>query len=82
MFSVKPFEFGGETNGFQILVMQSAEDRDRLIAAFERYVDAGYNPNDIIDRVFEEEGIEEKDLLDSDIAILNKRISEYYNKRR
>ena len=32
-------------NGFNMMIMQSQEDTDKLIKAFENAINAGYNPN-------------------------------------
>lgn len=80
MFRVEPIDLSHQ-DGFHTMIMQSAEYRDQLIPAFKRYVDMGYNPNDVIDKVFSELSINENDLIDSDVAAINRTIEDYYKRR-
>lgn len=81
MFSVEPINLS-HYNGFHTMIMQSSEDKTRLIAAFKRYIDMGYNPNDVIDRVFRETHVNESDLLDEDVKTINRTIEKYYKEKR
>ena len=81
MFNVDIMNINAK-NGFQAMFVSSADARDRLIKKFKVYVDAGYDPNDVIDRVLKETGINEDDLLDEDVDILNRTIEDYLIRRK
>jgi len=74
-------------NGFMNQIMQSQQDTDKLIQDFEQYIKAGYNPNAVADKIFQNRGIRETDLTAADKKRLERKVEEIwqayqYNTRR
>ena len=67
-------------NAIDIAIMQSSEDTDKLIACFEKYIKKGYDPNDVIGKVFNECGIRESDLEQPDILRINRTVEKLYRR--
>lgn len=69
-------------NGAQAMIMQSQEYTDKLIEQFGMAIAAGYNPNDIIDDVFNKVGCSDADLTNSDKQRLMRTVEKMYQTKR
>lgn len=88
MFSVCGINFqsgayyNGKMNGAQAMIMQSQEYTDKLIEQFGVAIAAGYNPNDVIDDVFNKVGCSDSDLTNSDKQRLMRTVEKMYQTNR
>lgn len=80
-FSHGVFDTKGKINGFQTMVMNSQQLTDKLIREFKKEIDAGGDPNEVRDLVFERCNASETDLLDSDARRLIREVENYYKGR-
>lgn len=75
--------FGGgggapRINGMEVMIMQSSENADKVIADFEEAIAKGYDPNKVIDQILTNRGLKESDFTDSDIKRINRRVEAIY----
>lgn len=92
MFSLSELSFGQPTsaykdyldnhlnklNGMSLMIMQSAENADKVISDFEEAIARGLNPNSVIDDVLAKRGLSESDFTDEDILRINRRVEAIY----
>ena len=73
-FNSSPY-YNGKFNGADGYIMQSQEYTDQLISEFERLVAAGYNPNTVVEDVFDSVGVTESDLTEFDKQRLMRKVN-------
>ena len=78
-FNITPLNLK-EYNSYHYLIMQSAENTDKLIACFEKYIKRGYNPNVILEDVFEECGLSQDDIEEPDVIRLKETVEKLYRR--
>lgn len=86
MFSMSDINFANgvygsspaKLNGLEAFIMQSAENVDTVVKDFKRAIEAGYDPNSVIDEVLAHHRLTEKDFTSSDIKKLNRQVEEIY----
>ena len=71
---------GGKVNGFDIMIMESDEKRQKLENTFEQVIKAGHNPNDIQDYIYDKLGFGPNDLIESDKILLKTKVEELYKR--
>lgn len=71
---------GGKVNGFDIMLMESDEKRQKLENAFEQAIKAGHNPNNIQDYIYDKLGFGPNDLIESDKILLKTKVEELYKR--
>lgn len=71
----------GHPNGFHMMIMQSQEDTDKLIKAFENAINAGYNPNVVQDEIYRKVGVSPSDLTPEDRYRLARKVESIYKAR-
>ena len=71
----------GHPNGFNMMIMQSQEDTDKLIKAFENAINAGYNPNVVQDEIYRKVGVSPSDLTPEDRYRLTRKVESIYKAR-
>ena len=59
-------------------VMNSSQNADTIIRAFEAAIRAGYHPNEVEQRIYAETGINPADLTPSDKNRIQRRVEEVY----
>ena len=64
------------------MIYQSDSDADRLIKEFEKYINAGYDPNVVSAQVFSNLNINADDLMPYDIERVQRKVEEIYKSKR
>ena len=64
------------------MIYQSDSDADRLINEFEKYINAGYDPNVVSAQVFSNLNINADDLMPYDIERVQRKVEEIYKSKR
>lgn len=67
----------GMGNGFNLYVMNSHENADKLISAFKKEYKAGMVPNDVIDYVLDKYNINEDFFTDADVKRINREMTNF-----
>lgn len=76
-FRTNPY-YDGRLNGVDLAIMESQQNADRLISCFEQAIRAGYNPNDVANRIYKETGIMPEDLTAFDRKRVERKVEEVY----
>lgn len=66
-------------NGATYWIMQSQENRKKVFKKLKEAILKGYNPNDIIDEILEQENLSTKDFTPFDLKKLISDIEDFYN---
>jgi len=59
-------------------IMNSSQNVDTIVYAFEAAIRAGYHPNDVEQKIYAETGIDPSDLTSSDKNQIQRRVEEIY----
>lgn len=74
-------DFSNGLNAVELQILESDRIAHRLLTEIKRYIDMGYNPNDIIDKVCRDYSISMSDLLPKDFSYVVSEIEDYYRLR-
>ena len=66
-------------NGTTYWIMQSQENRKKVFKKLKEAILKGYNPNDIIDEILEQENLSTKDFTPFDLKKLISDVEDFYN---
>lgn len=66
-------------NGATYWIMQSQENRKKVFKKLKEAILKGYNPNDIIDKILEQENLSTKDFTPFDLKKLISDVEDFYN---
>lgn len=66
-------------NGATYWIMQSQENRKKVFKKLKEAILKGYNPNDIIDEILEQENLSTKDFTPFDLKKLIFDVEDFYN---
>ena len=66
-------------NGATYWIMQSQENRKKVFKKLKEAILKGYNPNDIIDEILEQENLSTKDFTPCDLKKLISDVEDFYN---
>ena len=66
-------------NGTTYWIMQSQENRKKVFKKLKEAILKGYNPNDIIDEILEQENLSIKDFTPFDLKKLISDVEDFYN---
>lgn len=66
-------------NGTTYWIMQSQENRKKVFKKLKEAMLKGYNPNDIIDEILEQENLSTEDLTPFDLKKLISDVENFYN---
>lgn len=66
-------------NGATYWIMQSQENRKKVFKKLKEAILKGYNPNDIIDEILEQENLSTKDFTPFDLKKLISDVEDFYN---
>lgn len=66
-------------NGTTYWIMQSQENRKKVFKKLKEAILKGYNPNDIIDEILEQENLSTEDFTPFDLKKLISDIEDFYN---
>ena len=66
-------------NGTTYWIMQSQENRKKVFKKIKEAILKGYNPNDIIDEILEQENLSTKDFTPFDLKKLISDVEDFYN---
>ena len=75
--------YSDKVNGFQTMAMQEQQDVDKVIAAAENLIKAGYNPylagNET--KMFQEAGVDRADLSNFNLKRIARKVREIWESR-
>lgn len=74
-------DFSNGLNATELQILESDRIAHRLLTEIKRYIDMGYNPNDIIDKVYRDYSVSMYDLLPKDFSYVVSEIEDYYRLR-
>ena len=66
-------------NGTTYWIMQSQENRKKVFKKLKEAILKGYNPNDIIDEILEQENLSTEDFTSFDLKKLISDVEDFYN---
>lgn len=66
-------------NGTTYWIMQSQENRKKVFKKLKEAILKGYNPNDIIDEILEQENLSTEDFTPFDLKKLISDVEDFYN---
>ena len=66
-------------NGTTYWIIQSQENRKKVFKKLKEAILKGYNPNDIIDEILEQENLSTKDFTPFDLKKLISDVEDFYN---
>ena len=66
-------------NGATYWIMQSQENQKKVFKKLKEAILKGYNPNDIIDEILEQENLSTKDFTPFDLKKLISDVEDFYN---
>ena len=72
--------FNGKVNGAEVCILDSFCKADIIIKDLKLAVDAGYDPNEIIDNIMEQRHLSYSDLSDVDRLKIKYEIEDYYRR--
>lgn len=73
--------YGDKINGMQTVIMQSAENADKVVSDFDKYFMAGLDPNMVIQKIMDINNFTNSDFTESDIHRINKKIESIYKSK-
>ena len=80
MFNIfNPLSGLQNNNGTTYWIMQSQENRKKVFKKLKEAILKGYNPNDIIDEILEQENLSTKDFTPFDLKKLISDVEDFYN---
>lgn len=85
MFDIRQFNLAngvynnsGQINGFEAMIMDSAETADKVINDFEEILKNEMSPYAALDAAFEKNHVTENDFTDYDLEHINRRVNAIY----
>ena len=85
MFSITNINFSNgaydpynRLNGMELMIMESSAKADNVIKDFEKVLQAGMDPNQVIDKVLKDRHYSETDFTDMDINRINRKVESIY----
>lgn len=80
MFNIfNPLSGLQNNNGTTYWIMQSQENRKKVFKKLKEAMLKGYNPNDIIDEILEQENLSTEDFTPFDLKKLISDVEDFYN---
>lgn len=88
MFSITKVDFSNgaydgynpysKLNGMEVMILESHKKADDVIKDFESVLQAGMDPNQVIDKVLQDRHYSEHDFTDMDINRINRKVEAIY----
>lgn len=85
MFSITKVDFSNgaydpynRLNGMETMILESSHKADNVIKDFEKMLEAGMDPNQVIDKVLQDRHYSEHDFTNMDINRINRKVEAIY----